>query len=60
MHGWYEIVAFLDKDNERKLACWLGPVEDYGGGDAVLLEEEMRCSYSLSRPSLSFEAQSGL
>jgi hypothetical protein len=35
MHGWYEVLAFLDNDNERKLACWLGPVEDYGGGDAV-------------------------
>ncbi|KAI2511693.1 hypothetical protein MHU86_2759 [Fragilaria crotonensis] len=32
MHGWYEVVAFLDSDNERKLACWLGPAEDYGGG----------------------------
>ena len=37
MHGWYEVVAFLDNDNERKLACWLGPAEDYGGGDAVFL-----------------------
>ncbi len=37
MHGWYEIVAFLDNDNEQKLACWLGPAEDYGGGNAVFL-----------------------
>ena len=37
MHGWYEVVAFLDYDNERKLACWLGPAEDYGGGDAAFL-----------------------
>ncbi|KAI2491251.1 hypothetical protein MHU86_23303 [Fragilaria crotonensis] len=27
----------LDNDNERKLACWLGPAEDYGGGDAAFL-----------------------
>ncbi len=33
MHGWYDVVAFLDSDNDRKLACWLGPTEDYGGGD---------------------------
>ena len=37
MHGWYEVVAFLDNDNEHKLACWLGSAEDYGGGDAVFL-----------------------
>ncbi|KAI2494625.1 Reverse transcriptase (RNA-dependent DNA polymerase) [Fragilaria crotonensis] len=37
MHSWYEVVAFLDNDNERKLACWLGPAEDYGGGDAAFL-----------------------
>ena len=37
MHGWYEIVAYLDNNNERKLACWLGPAEDFGGGDAVFL-----------------------
>ncbi len=37
MHGWYEVIAFLDNDNERKLACWLGPAEDYGGGDAAFL-----------------------
>ena len=37
MHEWYEVVAFLDSDNERKLACWLGPAEDYGGGDAAFL-----------------------
>ena len=37
MHGWYEVVGYLDNDNERKLACWLGPAEDYGGGDAVFL-----------------------
>ena len=37
MHGWYEVIAYLDSDNERKLACWLGPAEDYGGGDAVFL-----------------------
>ena len=37
MHSWYEVVAFLDNDNERKLACWLGPADDYGGGDAVFL-----------------------
>jgi hypothetical protein len=37
MHGWYEVVAFLDNDNERKLACWLSLVEDYGGGDTVFL-----------------------
>jgi hypothetical protein len=36
MHGWYEIFS-LDNDNERKFACWLGPAEDYGGGDAVFL-----------------------
>ena len=36
MHEWYEVVAFLDSDNERKLACWLGPAEDYGGGDAAV------------------------
>jgi hypothetical protein len=35
MHGWYEVVSFLDHDNERKFACWLGPAEDYGGGDAA-------------------------
>ena len=37
MHGWYDVVSYLDSDNERKLACWLGPAEDYGGGDAVFL-----------------------
>jgi hypothetical protein len=37
MHGWYEVVSFLDNDNDRKLACWLGPAEDYGGGDAMFL-----------------------
>ena len=37
MHGWYEVVSFLDHDNERRLACWLGPAEDYGGGDAAFL-----------------------
>ena len=37
MHGWYDVVAFLDNNNERKLACWLGPAEDFGGGDAVFL-----------------------
>ncbi len=37
MHGWYEVVAYLDYDNKRKLGCWLGPAEDYGGGDAVFL-----------------------
>ena len=37
MHGWYEVVSNLDNDNERKLGCWLGPAEDYGGGDAVFL-----------------------
>jgi hypothetical protein len=37
MHGWYDVVAFLDNNNERKLACWLGSAEDYGGGDAVFL-----------------------
>ena len=37
MHGWYEVVSYLDNDNERKLACWLGPAEDYGGGDAAFL-----------------------
>ena len=37
MHGWYEVVAFLDSDNARKLACWLGPAQDDGGGDAVFL-----------------------
>ncbi|KAI2509696.1 hypothetical protein MHU86_4678 [Fragilaria crotonensis] len=37
MHGWYDVVSYLDSDNERKLAYWLGPAEDYGGGDAVFL-----------------------
>ncbi|KAI2504178.1 hypothetical protein MHU86_10292 [Fragilaria crotonensis] len=37
MHGWYEVVSYLESDNERKLACWLGPAEDYGGGDTVFL-----------------------
>jgi hypothetical protein len=37
MHGWYEVVAFLDNNNERKLASWIGPAEDYGGGDAAFL-----------------------
>ena len=37
MHGWYDVVAFLDNNNERKLACCLGPAEDYGSGDAVFL-----------------------
>ena len=37
MHEWYEVVSFLDNDNDRKLACWLGPAEDYGGGDAAFL-----------------------
>ena len=37
MHGWYEVVSFLDNDKDRKLACWLGPAEDYGGGDAMFL-----------------------
>ena len=37
MHGWYEVISYLDNDNERKLACWLGPAEDYGGGDASFL-----------------------
>jgi hypothetical protein len=37
MHGWYDVVSYLDNDNGRKLACWLGPVEDYGGGDAMFL-----------------------
>jgi hypothetical protein len=37
MHGWYEVVSFLDNDNDRKLACWLGPAEDYGGEDTMFL-----------------------
>ena len=37
MHEWYEVIAFLDSDQETKLACWLGPAEDYGGGDAAFL-----------------------
>ncbi len=37
MHGWCEVVSFLDNDNDRKLACWRGPGEDYGGGDAMFL-----------------------
>ena len=37
MHQWYEVVAFLDSDQDTKLACWLGPAEDYGGGDAAFL-----------------------
>ena len=37
MHGWYEVVSFLNHDNKRKLACWLGLAEDYGGGDAASL-----------------------
>ena len=37
MHGWYEVVGYLDNDNKRKSACWLGPAENYGGGDAVFL-----------------------
>ena len=37
IHGWYEIVAFLDNNNERKLACWQGSAEEFGGGDAVFL-----------------------
>ncbi len=37
VHQWYEVVSYLDNDNERKLACWLGPAEDYGGGDAAFL-----------------------
>ncbi|KAI2502124.1 Reverse transcriptase (RNA-dependent DNA polymerase) [Fragilaria crotonensis] len=40
MHGWYEVISYLDNDNERKLACWLGPAEDYGGGDAAFLSKE--------------------
>jgi hypothetical protein len=37
MHGWYKEVSFLDHDNKRKLACWSGQAEDYGGGDAAFL-----------------------
>jgi hypothetical protein len=37
MHEWNEVVAFLDNNNERKLACRLGPAKDYVGGDAVFL-----------------------
>ncbi|KAI2509777.1 hypothetical protein MHU86_4630 [Fragilaria crotonensis] len=39
MHGWYEVISYLDNDNERKLACWLGPAEDYGGGTQHRREE---------------------
>ena len=37
MHGWYKVVGYLNNDKERKLACWLGPAVDYGGGDSVIL-----------------------
>jgi len=37
MHEWYEVVQFRDHDGETKLACWLGPAEDTGGGDAAWL-----------------------
>jgi hypothetical protein len=37
MHGWYKLIAYDDNKNERKLACWLGPAEDYGGEDAAFL-----------------------
>jgi hypothetical protein len=31
MHEWFKILGFHDDDKENKLACWLGPAEDYGG-----------------------------
>jgi hypothetical protein len=37
MHSWFEVVSYQGNDNERKLARWLGPAEDYGGGDAAFL-----------------------
>ena len=37
MHEWFEVVGYLDENKETKLACWLGPAEDYGGGDSVFL-----------------------
>ena len=37
MHGWYEVVFYLENDSERKLGCWLGPAEEYGDGDAAFL-----------------------
>ena len=40
MHEWFEIVGYLDANKETKLACWLGPAEDYGGGDAAFLLPE--------------------
>ena len=43
MHGWYDVIAYLDSDNKRKLACWLGPAEDYGGGEAALLLPKAAC-----------------
>ncbi|MFY8201679.1 MAG: hypothetical protein ACOVLE_13465, partial [Pirellula staleyi] len=37
MHEWFKIVGYLDINKETKLACWLGPAEDYGGGDSAFL-----------------------
>jgi hypothetical protein len=37
MHEWFEIVGYLDNNKETQLACWLGPAEDYGGGDSAFL-----------------------
>ena len=37
MHAWYDVVFFRDNDGETKLACWLGPAEDTGGGDVAWL-----------------------
>jgi hypothetical protein len=37
MHAWCDVVSFLNHDNERKLACWLGPEDDYGGQRCVSL-----------------------
>jgi hypothetical protein len=37
MHEWFEVVGYLDENKETKLACWLGPAEDYGGGDSVFI-----------------------
>lgn len=40
MHSWYEVVGYRDNDGETKLACWLGPAEGHGGGDAAWLLPE--------------------
>ena len=36
-HAWYEVIEFRDADGANKLACWLGPAENHGGGGVAWL-----------------------